>query len=1152
MLKVYINEEEVVANQNFTIQKHMLNTPSVILNNLCPKTWCENRDYSSFYHPLDYSKCKIQDETYYPNLPGTIVSSQNASLTINDVDTTKLYELTELDGNTTQSGTPTPSSPQPINVVSGRQDINAVGKNYFNPTIEWSNDGVDCTINNQQITFDGTSTAGRTYTTVNTPIPSGTYKISLEVLNETFTPQRIWFDFYKGSTKVANPGITGTGSTNLSLPNGADTIRLGFDNNKTFDNYTFRVQIEAGNQATNWVAYEKTTTEINLGKNLLSCDLDRIKSYNTNGTWTNNVYEWRGITATANENGTTTIKGTTGSSTFLYYYYVNATNKMLRMSAGTYTFSTNTGAGTGNIVIGFRDLEGNAISGVNAIYFSGNNPATATRTINQDFQMFAYIQINANLEVSERTIALQVEKGSVATSFTPYKTPIELCKINDYKDRIFRLEGKNLFDKDTMTLSNTFVNPAIGTANGFTSVYVPCKPNTTYTISKAQETSRFFVGTTTTIPEVGMTATAISSSTTGTTKTITTGDNANYIIVMVRSSSDTLTEQQIIDGVMIEQSSTATPYEPYGEKGTWWLNKNIGKYTFTGSENFTAGAFGTNSWDLNNVISTSFDTNKLQIISSIFKGVAHKDRGTSGNNIIYTVNNSEFEIRNTTFTTKADIQNATKGTSIYYILATPTYTQITDTELISQLNALQLLEGLNNISITSGDLPGEITIHYNYQFEHTDIDLLFCGVVKNSGNISLNPREPHYSSLQILDFKTFLSEGETLDYVIYQKTILEAIQQVIGTISEYGFVLGNVNILNPDDVIGAYSTKDKTAYDVFNYIADITQSRWTTRMINENQVAIDFYDPTLMPEGTAIDYTQTFFENNLIDDIKYSYGTNNYRNKQVMTSSQVYSNISQTQTIVANGYQTQFPVEQPIGKIKSITSNGIPLTFATYNEKEMGYVADFYYNPGDTFFESKDLRTTGEVLIIEYVAIIEGRQVITNASEIERIEETTGRKGIVARYENRNDATTSLELQKIGESYIKYKGTPEIKLTIQSRKNTWEVGQRVQFNAPIDELDTEYMVRSKKINYIYNQQDTVDTLFYTYELVSSFNSETEINYFDNQRSKANGNIGEGEYISRNIDIESSADIIFYDTTTTEITLDGDNELNAILNSPFVS
>ena len=109
--------------------------------------------------------------------------------------------------------------------------------------------------------------------------------------------------------------------------------------------------------------------------------------------------------------------------------------------------------------------------------------------------------------------------------------------------------------------------------------------------------------------------------------------------------------------------------------------------------------------------------------------------------------------------------------------------------------------------------------------------LIFCGVVENTGEISLNPRNPHYCNLQVLSFKTFLSEGETLDFVLTNVTITEAINQVVNTIADYGFEVGNINILNPDEVIGSYSTKDMTAYDVFQYIADITQSRWTTRMI---------------------------------------------------------------------------------------------------------------------------------------------------------------------------------------------------------------------------------------------------------------------------------------------------------------------------------
>lgn len=463
---------------------------------------------------------------------------------------------------------------------------------------------------------------------------------------------------------------------------------------------------------------------------------------------------------------------------------------------------------------------------------------------------------------------------------------------------------------------------------------------------------------------------------------------------------------------------------------------------------------------------------------------------------------------------------------------------------------------LNNVYPKTWETAKDYTTNFYHPQDYSkckilDVDgedetLLFCGVVKNSGNISLNPREPHYSTLQILDFKTFLSEGETLDFVIANKTILEAIEQIIDAISEYGFVLGNVDIEASNDVIGAYSTLNKTAYDVFNYIADITQSRWTTRMVDEDSVAIDFYVPNKLPLGTAINYNTTFFCNNLIDDISYSYNTQDYRNKQVMTSNEVYGNINQIQTIIADGYATQFLVEQKIGQIQSISVNGVQKTFTTNAEKQIGYTADFYYTIGNSTFESARTISLGSTIIIEYIPIIRGRQIITNNTEISRIADVTDRKGVVARYENRSDATTNTELRLIGESYIKYKGQPEILLTIKTRKNLWNVGNRVQFNAPIQELALEYMVKAKETNYI----TTIDTLFYTYTLTSSFNSESAINYFDNQRAKNNGNIGEGEYINRNVDYESSATIIFYDTDYEVITMTGDNELQSTLSSPL--
>ena len=459
---------------------------------------------------------------------------------------------------------------------------------------------------------------------------------------------------------------------------------------------------------------------------------------------------------------------------------------------------------------------------------------------------------------------------------------------------------------------------------------------------------------------------------------------------------------------------------------------------------------------------------------------------------------------------------------------------------------------LNNVYPKSWENDKDYVSRFYYPEDYSKCliydgeDLIFAGVVENTGEISLNPREPHFCNLQILDFKTFLSEGELDTFVISEKTITEAINQIVSNIADYGFIVGNINILNPNEIIGAYSTKDKTAYDMFQYIADITQSRWTTRMIDENTVAIDFYDPTLMPEGTAIEYTTEWFEENDIHDMSFSYSSRDYRNKQVMTSNEIYGSIPQNEQITANGYQTQFSVTEKIGIINSIKVDGIEKTITTNEQKELGLTADFYYTSGNNYFESDLTLTVGQVVVVSYIPLVEGRQVITNASEISRINTSINRKGVVLRYENRNDATTSNELKQIGQSYIKYKGTPEVTLTVETGNNIWDVGETVEFTAPINDLSTNYMVKKKSINYIV----TADDIVYTYELTSSFNSETEINYFDNQRAKNSGNIGEGEFIARNIDIESTANIIFYGLEIEQIPTTGDNVLDSVLDSPL--
>ncbi len=431
---------------------------------------------------------------------------------------------------------------------------------------------------------------------------------------------------------------------------------------------------------------------------------------------------------------------------------------------------------------------------------------------------------------------------------------------------------------------------------------------------------------------------------------------------------------------------------------------------------------------------------------------------------------------------------------------------------------------------------------------YKDDELIFCGLVKNTGEIELNPREPHYCSLQILDFKALLSEGDTLDFVISNKTIVEAIEQIVQAVSSYGFIVGNINILNPDDIIGAYSTLNKTAYDVFQYLADISQSRWTTRMIDENTIAIDFYDPTLMPQGATIEYTQEFFEDNNIVDITFNYSTGDYRNKQIMLSEQVYGDIAYTDEILADGYAKTFSVQNTIGTLTSASAGGVPCTIATKDEQEEGVIADFYYSPGSNEITTENSYLAATTLLFTYIPLVRGRQVVYNNPEVSRIASQINRSGVISRYENRNDVLSSRELELIGESYIKYKGAADITLTLTTQNNDlYNVGQIVEFDAPMNELKTTYLVKQKRTMIYFASGD----IFYEYILSSNYNVENAINYFDNQRSKANGNIKSGEYIIRNIDIENQNSIIFDNFTQTEGTGQGDNTLNCGLNSPFI-
>ena len=729
--------------------------------------------------------------------------------------------------------------------------------------------------------------------------------------------------------------------------------------------------------------------------------------------------------------------------------------------------------------------------------------------------------------------------------------------------------GKNLFDKNNANVISGYfrdsANQLVINSNSENKVVIfEGEPNTTYTITKTLS-NRFRIGIYDTMLSDDGTYTfsnPIIRDDSATTLSITTTDTNYYIYIHIFETGNlqaTLDTIRIIDNSQMIELCKIGDYQDriYKDNGKWYKYRAIYKMQLDGSQ----GTESWNSWGVarrknglirfrrqNWLYNISFGVISTHFIGSNLSGT---DDASMDNNTIYAYNKGLSIVLNESEYPTVDNLLAMleeKKPIVYYVLETPTTTEITDTELINQLESIELIEGINNIS-SNGNLPIIMNLHYNYVTHRIDTTLLFSGIVKNTGNISLNPREPHYTSIEVLGYETFLSESDTLDFVIADKTIQEAIEMVIEAVSSYGITLGSVNIKNPNDIIGAYSCEDKTAYDVLQYLAEISEARWKTTIVDEDTIQVDFYDPDLESSSATIEYTQRYFANNNIIDMEYNYGTRDYRNKQVINSNAVYADILTTETIYSDGYNTSYNLENRVGTISSVTINGVTATFVTREEYDAGYSGDLIYEYGSNTITLETLQSAATPIVINYTAIVKGRETVTNDTEISRINSQLNVNGIISRYEDRDDITSSDELLKIANTYMKYKGATEITLTIQNRdKDLFDIGQVVTFdNAPLEKLQTTYIVKAKEIDYIV----TANCLFYTYTLTSNFNSENAINYFDNQRNKRNGNIATGSFIDRNIDLFSSANIIWQNASLEEVEVVGDNRLNSTLNSPFV-
>ena len=273
----------------------------------------------------------------YDSMPQ--VSGEGTSLTLDDTRAGKIKST--LKGNTSQSGTPTPTSPIPINVVSGNNKVLINSKNVFNlsdkPQTTHSN-GITYKVENNVISLSGTNTSSSSYSLISwTDNATENYYNDLFQKGRTFTLSAnnniagvyFQFNYYKegssSQSQLANFGNLGSKIT-FTIPNDfskVGSIFIGIYGTATTINGDFSFQLEKGNDKTTFEPYQESNTyniDLPEGMELCSSQDGTIGDYFLHDKTTDKWYLYKIIYKKIfNDTDTITIVGSSETRTLISY-----------------------------------------------------------------------------------------------------------------------------------------------------------------------------------------------------------------------------------------------------------------------------------------------------------------------------------------------------------------------------------------------------------------------------------------------------------------------------------------------------------------------------------------------------------------------------------------------------------------------------------------------------------------------------------------------------------------------------------------------------------------------------------------------------------------------------------------------------------------
>ena len=348
--------------------------------------------------------------------------------------------------------------------------------------------------------------------------------------------------------------------------------------------------------------------------------------------------------------------------------------------------------------------------------------------------------------------------------------------------------GKNLFDASTATIVNKYANVTGGmvSASDWTGIdsFFAVQPNTTYTFSAKNQGTRFLYNEYSSASESSFISPRHES-----TGTFTTGGSTHYIRFSTNNANAT--------DLQIELGSTATAYAPYftpielakignyqdriyKEDSKWYIEKQVGKVVLDGTETGWGWA------DTARYTITTANIGAREAISDHFTYVnytGHASTASPSFDISSNLASIGFHDKDITSLNNFKTWLASNPTIVYYALATPTTTEITNEALIAQLEALgasSLYIGLNNIGTETLNAMPTLKIEYytaytlegaGYEWEpggNTAKTIVTVAGVDSAWPIwtiqggAQNPTLTNITTGQTISWQGFVPEGQTL------------------------------------------------------------------------------------------------------------------------------------------------------------------------------------------------------------------------------------------------------------------------------------------------------------------------------------------------------------------------------------------------------